>query len=113
MTAIPDTPSKRLSACGEIISLDDSNVDTPENYEEICEGSDLYVQWGQVIGSWNDVFRRKPKNVKNLVRKGIPNALRGMVWQLLSGARDSPLKEKYPLLIKVLLAFCSLPFQLA
>ena len=101
LTTIPDTPSKRWSTSGENVSLDDSNTGTPENYEEVCEESDLYLEWGHVIGSCGDVFRRKPKNVKNLVRKGIPNALRGMVWQLLCGARDSPLKEQYPVLIKV------------
>lgn len=101
VTSIPDTPTKRLSTCAEVISLDDSSIGTPENCEEVREESDPYLEWGQVISSWNDIFRRKPKNVKNLVRKGIPNALRGMVWQLLCGARDSPLKEKYPLLIEV------------
>ena len=79
-------------------------AETPENYEEICEGADLYNQWGKVIADWDDMFRKRSKNVREMVRKGIPNALRGMVWQLLCGARDSALKEDYPKLIKVKLA---------
>ena len=31
---------------------------------------------------------RNPAQVKRRVRKGIPNALRSMAWQLLSGSRD-------------------------
>ena len=85
-------------------SIDGASADspeTPENYEEVCVEADSYHQWGQLIGNWNDAQRKKPKLVKEMVRRGIPNALRGMVWQLLCGARDLPLREEYPQLIKV------------
>ena len=87
-------------------SIDGTSADspeTPENYEEVCVEADSYHQWGQVIGNWNDAQRRRPKLVRDMVRRGIPNALRGMVWQLLCGARDLPLRDQYPQLIKVTL----------
>ena len=113
LMTIPDaTPSptssmnnKRWSACsGGSNSIDGVSADTPEtpeNYEEVCVEADSYHQWGQLIGNWNDAQRKRPKYVRDMVRRGIPNALRGMVWQLLSGAQDFALKELYPQLIKV------------
>lgn len=96
--------NKRWSACsGGSNSIDGASADTPEtpeNYEEVCVEADSYHQWGQLIGNWNDAHRKRPKYVRDMVRRGIPNALRGMVWQLLSGAQDFALKELYPQLIK-------------
>ena len=37
---------------------------------------------------WKAYLARNPAQVKRRVRKGIPNALRSMAWQLLSGSRD-------------------------
>ena len=113
LTTIPDgailspatSNNKRWSSCSvESNSLDGASADspeTPENYEEICVEADTYHQWGQLIGNWNDTHKKKPKLVREMVRRGIPNALRGMVWQLLCEARDLPLKDQYPQLIKV------------
>lgn len=84
-------------------SIDTTNdsPETPENYDEVCGEADTYHQWGQLIGNWSDVQRKKPKFVRDMVRRGVPNALRGMVWQLLCEAREFPLRDQYPQLIKV------------
>lgn len=37
---------------------------------------------------WKQYVRRKPHVVKRRIRKGIPDCLRGLVWQLISGSRD-------------------------
>lgn len=37
---------------------------------------------------WKHYVRRKPNVVKRRIRKGIPDSLRGLVWQLISGSRD-------------------------
>lgn len=112
LTTIPDgailspatSNNKRWSSCSVgSNSLDGASADspeTPENYEEVCVEADTYHQWGQLIGNWNDTHKKKPKLVREMVRRGIPNALRGMVWQLLCEARDLPLKDQYPQLIK-------------
>ena len=79
--------------------------ETPENYDEVCGEADTYHQWGQLIGNWSDAQRKKPRFVRDMVRRGVPNALRGMVWQLLCEARDFPLRDQYPQLIKVIIEF--------
>ncbi|KAK4406794.1 Ecotropic viral integration site 5 protein [Sesamum angolense] len=37
---------------------------------------------------WNHYVGRKPHVVKRRIRKGIPDCLRGLVWQLISGSRE-------------------------
>lgn len=108
LTTIPDgaSPSlakKRWSACSAGSNSLDATSDspeTPDNYDEVCGEADTYHEWGQLIGNWSDSQRKKPKFIRDMVRMGVPNALRGMVWQLLCEASDSPLREQYPQLIK-------------
>ncbi|CAA7038578.1 unnamed protein product [Microthlaspi erraticum] len=49
-------------------------------------------KWRKMIGvggsDWKHYVRRKPNVVKRRIRKGIPDRLRGLVWQLISGSRD-------------------------
>lgn len=49
-------------------------------------------KWRKMIGvggsDWKHYLRRKPHIVKRRIRKGIPDCLRGLVWQLISGSRD-------------------------
>ncbi|XP_020626776.1 EVI5-like protein [Orbicella faveolata] len=108
LTTIPDSPSlglgnKRWSTCSvgsNSIDTTSDSPETPENYDEVCGEADTYHQWGQLIGNWSDAQRKKPKFVRDMVRRGVPNALRGMVWQMLCEARDFPLRDQYPQLIK-------------
>jgi TBC1 domain family member 10 len=48
-------------------------------------------KWRKMIGvggsDWKHYVRRNPHVVKRRVRKGIPDCLRGLVWQLISGSR--------------------------
>ena len=43
---------------------------------------------------WKTYLARHPAQVKRRVRKGIPNALRSMAWQLLAGSRDLLLQNQ-------------------
>lgn len=49
-------------------------------------------KWRKMIGvggsDWKHYVRRKSHVVKRRIRKGIPDCLRGLVWQLISGSRD-------------------------
>ncbi|KAI3918900.1 hypothetical protein MKW98_017348 [Papaver atlanticum] len=49
-------------------------------------------KWRKMIGvggsDWKHYVRRKPQVVLRRIRKGIPDCLRGLVWQLISGSRD-------------------------
>ena len=64
---------------------------------------DVYLAWGAVIANWDENVQKRPKHVRQLVRDGIPEAVRGLAWQLLSKSFDSPLKETYGELLEVTL----------
>jgi len=38
--------------------------------------------------NWNHFYGRRHAKVKQRVRKGIPDAVRGLAWQMLSGSRE-------------------------
>ena len=43
---------------------------------------------------WMSYLARSPRKVQRRVRKGIPDQLRGLAWQLISGGRDFLLQNE-------------------
>ena len=62
---------------------------------------ELWSRWSQLLKNWEESEKRQAKLIKQLVRRGIPEHLRGMAWQLLSNSQNQELKEYYPSLITV------------
>ncbi|KAK2584004.1 hypothetical protein KPH14_006462 [Odynerus spinipes] len=56
--------------------------------------------WGHIVADWDYHWKKRKDFVKELVRQGIPHHFRGIVWQLLSGAHDSPVKKQFAEYIK-------------
>ncbi|CAG5128923.1 unnamed protein product [Candidula unifasciata] len=60
----------------------------------------LLEAWSDVLTRWHQNLASKPRQVSQLVRKTIPQALRGEVWQLLAGCHNNEdLLESYRVLI--------------
>nr|XP_054770131.1 EVI5-like protein [Lytechinus pictus] len=72
----------------------------PED-EESMSTQDQWLIWGKIVNDWDEYSKRKSKQLKELVRVGIPHHFRGIVWQLMCGAFNSPLKEQYALYLKM------------
>lgn len=55
-------------------------------------------KWRKMIGTggsdWKQYYQKRAGKVKERVRKGIPNELRGIAWQLLTGSRDLMLRNQ-------------------
>lgn len=70
------------------------------------------TKWRKMIGAggsdWKHYVRRKAHVVKRRIRKGIPDCLRGLVWQLISGSRDLLLMNPgvYVVTINLLVCVC-------
>ncbi|XP_067125616.1 rab GTPase-activating protein 1-like isoform X2 [Centruroides vittatus] len=56
--------------------------------------------WAEVLNKWRQNLKHRPKQLASLVQKGIPEALRGEVWQLLARCyNDHEAVEMYQKLI--------------
>jgi len=97
-------------APGFLILLGDGFVGVSDNDEPLLSGSgivskdvtdeNLLDSWHNVLKRWHQNVRQRPRQVRSLVRKGIPEPLRDEVWQLLAGCTESPqLLEAYRTLI--------------
>ncbi|RXM27838.1 Ecotropic viral integration site 5 protein-like [Acipenser ruthenus] len=62
---------------------------------------DTWILWGRIVNEWEDVRKKKDKQLKELVRKGVPHHFRAIVWQLLCNAQNMPIKEQYSELLKM------------
>ncbi|XP_067941177.1 rab GTPase-activating protein 1-like [Watersipora subatra] len=61
---------------------------------------ELVKDWDETLKKWNANLATRPKLVPALCKRGIPEALRGAVWQLLAGCQHSEeLVEAYRILI--------------
>ena len=60
----------------------------------------LLESWHEQLTKWQHNLAQRPKQVTALCRKGIPEPLRGEVWQLLTGVGDSKeMLETYRVLL--------------
>jgi len=51
-------------------------------------------KWLKMLGDWERYVARKPQKVKRRIRKGVPDSLRGLVWNVISGIKT--LKSENP-----------------
>jgi len=64
--------------------------------------------WSDILTKWRKNYAERPRGLQALVRRGIPEALRGEVWQLLAGSvgDENEMINNYRLLLtKVCLDF--------
>ncbi|XP_044734011.1 ecotropic viral integration site 5 ortholog isoform X2 [Chrysoperla carnea] len=87
----------RKSSDTSQISLTSGTSSSQERGED---EEDLWTIWGRVVNDWDNCWKKRNAWVRELVRKGVPHHFRGIVWQLLCGAHESPEKKQYADYIK-------------
>ncbi|KAK4475412.1 hypothetical protein MN116_002468 [Schistosoma mekongi] len=56
--------------------------------------SSIREQWVYVVNNWDQCSKKK-SYVSNLIKKGVPDEFRPLIWQLYCGAYDSAVKKHY------------------
>ncbi|CAG2171885.1 unnamed protein product, partial [Oppiella nova] len=84
--------SRRSSDTSQVSEI--SQMNSESNDQDLSNGRDVWQIWGQLINDWNNQSK-KNKTLQELVRKGIPHHLRGMVWQLLCNAPNCSVRDQY------------------
>ncbi|KAM6183923.1 rab GTPase-activating protein 1 [Erethizon dorsatum] len=106
------SPAVRLPQSGSqssVIPSPPEDDEEEDNDEPLLSGSGdvskecaekILETWGELLSKWHLNLSVRPKQLLSLVRNGVPEALRGEVWQLLAGCHNNDhLVEKYRILI--------------
>ncbi|CAD7963533.1 unnamed protein product [Amoebophrya sp. A120] len=82
-------------------SQDEEQEGTSNKMSNLYNAAQLYAEYNRNLEVWRmlliDFFRfrhKNPEKVKELVRRGLPECLRGSIWQKLAQSRE--LQWKYP-----------------
>ncbi|XP_035040956.1 rab GTPase-activating protein 1 isoform X2 [Hippoglossus stenolepis] len=93
-TGVPSPPEDDEEEDNDEPLLSGSGDVSKECAEKILE------TWGELLSKWHLNLSVRPRQLPALVRSGIPEALRGEVWQLLAGCHNNDHQvEEYRTLI--------------
>ncbi|KAL3723455.1 hypothetical protein ACJRO7_035612 [Eucalyptus globulus] len=85
-------PLDRFGFVKQDVNSSPEGINRGKSKDELEREERKVRKWRKMIGvggsDWKHYVRRKPHVVKRRIRKGIPDCLRGLVWQLISGSRD-------------------------
>lgn len=108
-TASPSIRIPHSGSQGSIIPSPPDDDEEEDNDEPLLSGSGdvskecaekILETWGDLLSKWHLNLSVRPRPLPSLVRSGVPEALRGEVWQLLAGCHNNDdLVEKYRILI--------------
>ncbi|KAJ3154503.1 GTPase-activating protein [Geranomyces michiganensis] len=56
--------------------------------------------WGKVMNDYENTVRKHPRTFTRKIHLGIPDSLRGMVWQLICKGKDPDLENQYATLLQ-------------
>uniref|UniRef100_A0AAX7SKX3 Rab GTPase-activating protein 1 n=1 Tax=Astatotilapia calliptera TaxID=8154 RepID=A0AAX7SKX3_ASTCA len=103
------SPSILPTGPGGMVPSPPEDDEEEDNDEPLLSGSGdvskecaekILETWGDLLSKWHVNLSVRPRQLPALVRSGIPEALRGEVWQLLAGCHNNDhLVEEYRTLI--------------
>ena len=102
--------SRSNSSNSNIVDQANSSITSTANSDNltnsVLSGEEVHLNtWSNLVKTWEESWKKNPKTIRLLARKGVPDPLRGIVWQLMANASCHELKAKYPSLITVSCSF--------
>ncbi|TRM69972.1 rab-GTPase-TBC domain-containing protein [Schizophyllum amplum] len=101
---LDDTPrANRQSIDGQLKLQEDFERLHKDKEAEAAEGAAQAIDWnfwGDVMGDYTKFAAEHPEELSRAIAKGIPSALRGMMWQLMAASKDPELESTYLKLLK-------------
>ncbi|KAL9934765.1 hypothetical protein V8E36_006540 [Tilletia maclaganii] len=81
--------------------ITDAIAELPESTAPAEEEDGVdWTFWGEIMSNYAEVAHSKPQELSRAIRRGIPPALRGMMWQLMSSSKDEELEIIYAYYLK-------------
>ncbi|CED83227.1 related to gyp5-gtpase-activating protein [Phaffia rhodozyma] len=82
----------------ELAAKDDGEAEEmfDEPLVEDDNGGDVdWAFWGEVMNDYQAVAKEDPARLSQAIQDGIPDVIRGSMWQLMSSSKDSELESLY------------------
>ena len=51
--------------------------------------------WTSVVENYDEIVEKNPDQLNNSINQGIPNEIRGIIWQIITKSKDSTLEDFY------------------
>uniref|UniRef100_A0A8C4QH45 Rab GTPase-activating protein 1 n=1 Tax=Eptatretus burgeri TaxID=7764 RepID=A0A8C4QH45_EPTBU len=105
----PETPTTLMPVVTALPSALAHGEDEEDNDQPLPSGTGdvskdcaekILETWGEILSKWHSNLSVRPAKLPQIVRAGVPEALRGEVWQLLAGCDTTDhMVENYRVLI--------------
>ncbi len=82
-----------------VVSTDTTAWEGPP-VDEVKEDDIDWEFWGDVMSNYQSVARNHPRQLSRAIQAGIPAALRGMMWQLMSSSKNEEMEIIYAYYLK-------------
>lgn len=108
----PHSRGKRLSLLASedtttfshpsLLSSSHPNIPNHSNHSNASGGKKIdWDFWALVLQNYEKVATDSPRELSRAIQNGIPDELRGGVWQLMAASKDPPLENLYSSLLKL------------
>ncbi|EST09518.1 Rab-GTPase-TBC domain protein [Kalmanozyma brasiliensis GHG001] len=96
----PPQPTSVVAARDEVEPTSTDTAYTGPPASDTAEDQIDWEFWGDVMSNYQSVARTSPRQLSRAIQAGIPPALRGMMWQLMSSSKNEEMEIIYAYYLK-------------
>eukprot|EP00357_Protocruzia_adherens_P028219 CAMPEP_0114996664 /NCGR_PEP_ID=MMETSP0216-20121206/14450_1 /TAXON_ID=223996 /ORGANISM="Protocruzia adherens, Strain Boccale" /LENGTH=344 /DNA_ID=CAMNT_0002360921 /DNA_START=36 /DNA_END=1070 /DNA_ORIENTATION=- len=103
-------PENQEKGCdNEITEIEEEKNDVKKELARIRKENARMEKWKAMISDWSSYANKTSAKLKRRTRKGVPDPLRGTIWQMFANSKDIP--ERKPGVYEQLMAQTDAPFE--